>query len=83
MQLYIIYLNMYTLKHFAVVCNPPCENGACVATDSCLCTEGYIGNTCSTPGIRALVDALCRDGEGQISRERVQRGSLTRRRTSS
>ena len=28
--------------------------------------------------IRALVDALCRDGTGLISRERVQRGCLTR-----
>ena len=26
--------------------------------------------------IRASVDALCRDGGGQISRERVQRGRL-------
>ena len=28
--------------------------------------------------IRASVDALCRDGAGQISRERVQRGRLQR-----
>ena len=33
-----------------VVCDPPCENGACVATNTCLCAQGYIGNTCSTPG---------------------------------
>ena len=33
--------------------------------------------------IRASVDALCRDGEGQISRERVQRGRLTRQGTTS
>ena len=31
--------------------------------------------------IRASVDALCRDGPGQISRERVQRGRLTRQGT--
>ena len=33
--------------------------------------------------IRASVDALCRDGAGQISRERVQRGRLTRQGTTS
>ena len=33
--------------------------------------------------IRASVDALCRDGPGQISRERVQRGRLTRQGTTS
>ena len=30
----------------------------------------------ATLAIRASVDALCRDGAGQISRERVQRGRL-------
>ena len=33
--------------------------------------------------IRRSVDALCRDGAGQISRERVQRGRLTRQGTTS
>ena len=33
--------------------------------------------------IRASVDALSRDGPGQISRERVQRGRLTRQGTTS
>ena len=33
--------------------------------------------------IRASVDALCRDGTDQISRERVQRGHLTRQGTRS
>ena len=33
--------------------------------------------------IRASVDALCRDGPDQISRERVQRGRLTRQGTTS
>ena len=33
--------------------------------------------------IRASVDALCRDGAVQISRERVQRGRLTRQETTS
>ena len=33
--------------------------------------------------IRASVDALCRDGAGLISRDRVQRGRLTRQGTTS
>ena len=33
--------------------------------------------------IRASVDALCRDGAGQISRERVQRGRLVQQGTTS
>ena len=32
---------------------------------------------------RASVDALCRDGAGEISRERLQRGRLTRQETTS
>ena len=34
----------------AVTCHPPCENGACVATNTCVCTDGYIGDTCFTAG---------------------------------
>ena len=33
--------------------------------------------------IRASIDTLCRDGAVQISRERVQRGRLTRQETTS
>ena len=33
--------------------------------------------------IRASVDALCRDGAGLISRERVKRGRFTRQGTTS
>ena len=33
--------------------------------------------------IRASVDALCRDGAGEISRDRLQRGRLTRQGTTS
>ena len=40
-------------------------------------SEGY------RDGIRASVDALCRDGAVQISRERVQFGRLTRQGTAS
>ena len=59
------------------------------------CIKTNLGLTSSPPGggvvlcklpflpIRASVDALCRDGAGLISRERVQRGRLTRQRTTS
>ena len=31
----------------AVTCDPPCENGACVANDTCACSEGFTGNQCA------------------------------------
>ena len=31
---------------FAVVCTPECENGACVANDTCACSKGFSGDTC-------------------------------------
>ena len=37
----------------------------------------------ATDSIRASVDALCRDGAGLISRERVKRGRFTRQGTTS
>ena len=43
-------------------------------------SQGIINKVCR---IRASVDALCRDGAGLISRERVQRGRLTRQGTTS
>ena len=33
-----------------VVCNPPCENGACVANDTCSCSAGYEGVRCNETG---------------------------------
>ena len=41
-----------------------------------------MGRTLAIP-IRASVDALCRDGPGEISRDRLQRGGLTRQGTTS
>ena len=41
------------------------------------------GNLCRVHIIRASVDALCRDGAGEISRDRLQRGRLTRQGTTS
>ena len=37
------------------MCLPLCENGACVATNTCLCTDGYIGDSCSTAGTTVTV----------------------------
>ena len=35
---------------YTVVCNPPCENGACVANDTCKCAAGYEGERCNETG---------------------------------
>ncbi len=34
----------------AVICEPPCVQGACVANDTCNCVEGYIGERCTESG---------------------------------
>ena len=43
-----------TVKDFvlysAVICEPPCVEGACVANDTCNCIEGYVGERCTEPG---------------------------------
>ena len=44
---YVFYLSLFS-SH-AVVCNPPCANGVCIANDSCYC-PGFSGPTCSIPG---------------------------------
>ena len=43
----------------------------------------YLGVSWGVSIIRASVDALCRDGPGEISRDRLQRGRLTREETTS
>ena len=44
-------LLIYTLFYcVTVVCNPSCQNGACVDNNTCRCSEGYIGHTCDTVG---------------------------------
>ena len=45
-SVYIHFLSFYT-----VVCNPPCENGACVANDTCSCSAGYEGVRCNETGM--------------------------------
>ena len=37
----------------SVVCDPSCDNGVCVANDTCQCPSGYSGPTCSVPGTSA------------------------------
>ena len=44
---YVFYLSV--LSDHAVVCDPPCANGVCIANDSCYC-PGFSGPTCSIPG---------------------------------
>ena len=58
--------------------DPTCNDlSKCLYTMLCMCKQ----QQCTL--VRASVDALCRDGAGQISRERVQRGRLTRQGTRS
>ena len=39
----------------AVVCDPACENGACVANDTCKCSEGYEGEQCTEKGMKTVI----------------------------
>jgi hypothetical protein len=32
-----------------VECNPPCQNGACIASNTCSCNPGYNGSLCNNP----------------------------------
>ena len=32
------------------MCNPPCVHGACVRNNSCSCSAGYVGTSCTNPG---------------------------------
>jgi deleted-in-malignant-brain-tumors protein 1 len=45
-----------------VVCSPPCEFGACVANDSCRCSEGYTGKSCSEAVVLTCEDSICENG---------------------
>ena len=55
---HIVFGNHYTYNvhlhiSFAftiVICEPPCEQGACVANDTCNCIAGYAGKRCTQPG---------------------------------
>lgn len=46
----------------AVLCDPPCENGVCVANDTCSCSEGYTGETCDEPIVSECAENLCENG---------------------
>lgn len=39
----------FVFPNSIAVCTPPCLNGACVSTDTCSCSAGYIGERCETP----------------------------------
>lgn len=53
----VSYPNVVLHHHYAmlfipsVVCNTPCEFGACVANDTCFCAQGYEGRSCTEPGM--------------------------------
>ena len=55
----IVYVCMYALIYMLcstvyvaalVVCDPTCDHGVCISTNSCNCAAGYSGPTCSMPG---------------------------------
>ena len=51
----VMYVAMYSYRFgfvcsYIVVCDPRCVQGACVANDTCNCTEGYTGQRCTEPG---------------------------------
>ena len=51
-----MHLRMYYVVQFmyvpaaSVVCDPTCDHGVCISTNSCNCAAGYSGPTCSVPG---------------------------------
>ena len=42
----------------SVVCDPTCDHGVCISTNSCNCAAGYSGPTCSVPG-ELMYQTLC------------------------
>ena len=54
-----IHVNQcYSFVPTPVVCDPPCENGACVANDTCNCADGYEGERCTDQGEFATSSVL-------------------------
>ena len=45
------HLSLHLFIMITVVCNPRCEFGACVANDTCKCSQGYTGKSCSEKGL--------------------------------
>ena len=39
------------MNYATVTCDPPCEQGACVANNTCNCAEGYTGERCTELGM--------------------------------
>ena len=40
------------------MCDPPCENGACVANDTCNCADGFEGDQCTEPGTQSETEEI-------------------------
>ena len=51
---------MHVLKSYSfllydvVVCDPPCENGACIGNNTCNCAAGFSGERCNEIGMLSL-----------------------------
>ena len=51
----MVALHNFMFYYFAVVvCDPPCENGICIANDTCNCTIGYEGDQCAEPTKKSM-----------------------------
>ena len=42
--------SLYSLQHNTVICDPPCQNGTCVANNTCNCQAGFQGDRCEGIG---------------------------------
>ena len=49
------------------MCSPPCENGACVANDTCNCAAGYQGERCTDPGMLCNCVHFSSHGSGMLA----------------
>jgi hypothetical protein len=45
-----------------VICEPECQNGACIDNNMCRCSEGYAGERCSEQVILPCDSSLCQHG---------------------
>jgi deleted-in-malignant-brain-tumors protein 1 len=45
-----------------IICDPPCQNGACVGNNTCACSQGFIGNTCAQKVLMECERNPCENG---------------------